>query len=141
VFAGIATAVILLMFPMFAKVKPTALFYLLFAVYNAVLVAGFLGHVPLHYVDWAYASTTALVIASRGSQILAIFGNRATGALSFLTTFLQFAGTAARTWTLINGGRSVADWAVVAIACGLNGIILLSFAVFPSKKKAKGKRE
>lgn len=60
-----------------------------------------------------------LVLLSKGPQILMNFSNKHTGELAFITTFLQFGGNAARTFTLIVSSGDILSIVLMGIKVGL----------------------
>ncbi|ESN90763.1 hypothetical protein HELRODRAFT_185227 [Helobdella robusta] len=58
--------------------------------------------VPLHLLTLLQASVVALIVFSRLSQALTNYQNSGTGQLSFVTVFLQFAGSSVRILTSLH---------------------------------------
>ena len=76
-------------------------------------------------------------MGSRLPQIWSIYRESSTGNLSFLTCFLNFAGTAARVFTSL---QEVNDNTVIMLfttSLLMNGIIVTQFAIYWNSDKKK----
>ncbi|KAL2912933.1 hypothetical protein HK105_207604 [Polyrhizophydium stewartii] len=82
----------------------------------------------LETLQWG---TIFLVVPSKVPQIMANHRARSTGTLSFITVFLQFAGTLARVFTTLQEGLHSALLFSFVAAAVLNGVLLLQFALYP----------
>jgi mannose-P-dolichol utilization defect protein 1 len=102
------------------------LFGATYAFFNPALVDGDL----LLKLQWA---SVFISIASRLPQIITNAQNKSTGQLSQITTFFQFAGSAARVFTTL---QEVSDLSILAgnsIMTVLNAILFSQFLIYPAQ--------
>jgi hypothetical protein len=103
----------------------------------------FLNQSSIGLLEQLQISTIFIGMASRLPQIWQNFVTRSTGKLSFVSTFLQFAGTVARIFTTF---QEVGDPTLLlsyGVAAALNGILILQFFVkvkSPNYSQVKSKK-
>ena len=77
------------------------------------------------------------ILGSKAPQIWENFRNSSTGQLSFITTFMQWAGCFARLFTLL---QEIDDFNLqlnAFLAAAFNTIVMIQFAMYWSDKKKK----
>lgn len=91
----------------------------------------------LQYLQWA---TTALFVSSRAWQIVANAQQGSTGELSFLTLFMNFAGSAARIFTSSQEVKRVEVMASFIISSALNFTLVAQYVYYgmTASSKAEG---
>lgn len=91
--------------------------------------------------EFVQFSACALPFFSRGPQIITNFSNSSTGALSFATMFLGWAGSMSRLFTVIVESDDFWFRMQFILACIFNSIIMLQFWLFwdAGKDKKVGK--
>lgn len=98
---------ILILLMMFTYNKETTQLLPVVAFFGALATALFSGQIPADYLAMLYSGTIFLTIASRVPQILKNFKNKGCGKLNSTSTFLIFAGSAARIFTTIQETTSM----------------------------------
>lgn len=105
----------------------------LFVGFFAILVSG---QVPWNIMQWLQLAGIPVLAVSRLIQIVTIFSERSTGELSFVTSFLNFGGSAARIFTTL---QEVEDKVILygfLSGAFFNAIIVLQFFIFWNSKSA-----
>eukprot|EP00026_Physarum_polycephalum_P016079 Phypoly_transcript_16914.p1 GENE.Phypoly_transcript_16914~~Phypoly_transcript_16914.p1 ORF type:complete len:220 (+),score=28.31 Phypoly_transcript_16914:73-732(+) len=147
VFILVQNVVILYMIYLYSRRMGTE-FYIpiaVFGIFAFVLISGFLDIKTLAYLQ---GLTIPLFSISKIPQILKNYQSKGVGQLSFITTFLQFAGSAARVFTSF---KEVNDNLILlgfVSGTALNGILTAQCALYkddsstptPRKRVATGKK-
>lgn len=104
-----------------------------FVAYATLLYGGFMPE-----EGWAYVSSSTIVLGlvSRMPQILQNYHAKSTGHLAFVTFFLMFGGTIARTATVFFESKDVMLRAQMGMALLLNTILIIQFALYWNSKPA-----
>ncbi|XP_037453535.1 mannose-P-dolichol utilization defect 1 protein homolog 2-like [Triticum dicoccoides] len=88
-----------------------------------------------------YASQHAIFFCARVPQIWKNFTNKSTGELSFLTSFMNFAGSLVRVFTSIQEKTPLSVLMGSVIGIVTNGTILGQIAMYQKPAPKKGKKE
>jgi len=103
------------------------------------------GLASMELLSTLQASVIILMLASRLSQVVATFMNKTTGQLSFITSFLNWAGTAARIFTTVQETEDPILILMYISSFTVNSIILLQFLIYwnvsPSGKEDTDKQK
>ena len=109
------------------------------AIYGAEVYVFLLGGYPLDAGSWQKVMTGVSIVMSlsRVPQVISNFKNKSTGHLSFITFFLQFAGCAARVFTVLKETDDFMSLFIALTAVFWNGLITLQIIMYWSNTKAK----
>lgn len=82
-----------------------------------------------------------LSVSLQLTQIYTIYSNESTGQLSFITSFLNWAGTASRIFTTIQETQDSIMLLMYVSNFIVNGIIVIQFFMYGSEAKKAKKQE
>jgi len=108
------------------------------ALYAAATYALLGGIIPMSLLQILQGCVIPIIIASRVPQIWENFNNKSTGQLSFITWFLNFAGSAARIFTTLQEVNDALVLLGFIASALLNGIIVCQIILY---WKSKGVRK
>jgi hypothetical protein len=92
---------------------------------------------PLDKLQYVQHAATLTFIASRSWQILANARQSSTGELAFMTLFMNFAGSAARVFTSLQGKQQLEVVVSFIISTSLNLILVLQYFYYAGRKQSK----
>eukprot|EP01096_Ripella_sp_DP13-Kostka_P009995 TRINITY_DN3875_c0_g1_i1.p1 TRINITY_DN3875_c0_g1~~TRINITY_DN3875_c0_g1_i1.p1 ORF type:complete len:230 (-),score=101.08 TRINITY_DN3875_c0_g1_i1:79-720(-) len=93
-------------------------------------------YAPLQVLDLLQSLQIVFLIVSRVLQIFPNFKNKSVGALSIITVFMQFGGSAVRVYTTYKDVNDMQILVGYATAAFLNFILLTQCVIYGSKKKS-----
>ena len=98
--------------------------------------------VPFELISQLQSATIALLISARVPQIMMNWVNRSTGQLSFLTTFMIWAGSMARVFTTMQEIKDPKLLLSVSVSAFLNSVLLSQiFAYWSLQETTKNKTD
>ncbi|KAL9330615.1 hypothetical protein ACSQ67_000225 [Phaseolus vulgaris] len=108
--------------------------------YCAVAPTILAGQIDPFLFEALYASQHAIFLFARIPQIWQNFSNKSTGELSFLTSFMNFAGSNVRVFTTIQENAPYSVLLGYAIGCATNFAILSQIVLYQKPQVEKEKK-
>eukprot|EP00128_Syssomonas_multiformis_P018021 Colp12_sorted_trinity150504_noHs@28186 len=130
-FLGVQSALLVLLVLAYSNRLFTA--FLFIPVFVALGGSIAYGLVPLHILSWLQKGTIAMFALSKIPQIFSNFKNGHTGQLSFVSTLMQFVGSALRIFTTLQEVNDITVLAGFLSGTTLNGILFLQILLFWKK--------
>lgn len=106
--------------------------FLVFPLYGGVVWYLTSPYISMDMLGILQASVIPLILSSRLTQIYTIYSNQSTGQISFITSFLNWAGTASRIFTTLQETQDNIILFMYISNFIVNGIIVLQFLIYPS---------
>ncbi|CAD8099502.1 unnamed protein product [Paramecium sonneborni] len=133
----IQTIIIVALFKIYEKSFTLRQFYVRTAIFIGVNFPFFTGMIPNSIFNLAIIINICLIMFARLPQIWSNFRNKDTGQLAFITIFLQFAGAAARCFTILVSSTDGMLILLNVISVALNFTLVFQMLTYWNSKKGK----
>ncbi|CAD8110906.1 unnamed protein product [Paramecium sonneborni] len=133
----IQTVIIVALYKIYEKSFTLRQFYVRTAIFIGVNFPFFTGMVPNSVFNLAIIINICLIMFARLPQIWSNFRNKDTGQLAFITVFLQFAGAAARCFTILVSSTDGMLILLNIIGVTLNFTLVFQMITYWNSKKGK----
>ncbi|CAD8186374.1 unnamed protein product [Paramecium pentaurelia] len=133
----IQTVIIVALYKIYEKQFTMRQFYIRTAIFIGINLPLFTGLIPNSVFNLAIIINICLIMFARLPQIWSNFRNKDTGQLAFITIFLQFAGAAARCFTILVSSTDGMLILLNVISVTLNFTLVFQMITYWNSKKGK----